>query len=84
MFRKTSSLRASTAAALRGGGENITDRSGREKSRLEEASAKNWFIFIYIYIYFFFTLLLSSFWTSHGHRCRPFSPPVLAFRFHRA
>ena len=27
---------------------------------------------------------LSSFWTSRGHRCRPFSPPVLAFNFYRA
>ena len=36
--------------------------------------------YIYIYI-FFFTLLLSSFWTGRGHRCRPFSPPVLAFNF---
>ena len=36
----------------------------------------------YIYIYIFFlTLLLSSFWTSRGHRCRPFFPPVLAFIF---
>ena len=33
---------------------------------------------------YFFTLLLSSFWTSRGHRCRPFSPPVLAFNFYRA
>ena len=35
---------------------------------------------------FFFplTLLLSSFWTSRGHRCRPFSQPVLAFNFYRA
>ena len=24
--------------------------------------------------FFFHTLLLSSFWTSHDHRCRPFSP----------
>ena len=32
--------------------------------------------------YFFFrTLLLSSFWTSCGHRCRPFSPLVVAFNF---
>ena len=38
---------------------------------------------IYIYIYFL-TLLLSSFWTSRGHRCRPFCPPVLAFSFYRA
>ena len=32
-------------------------------------------------LFFFLTLLLSSFWTSRGHRCRPFSPPVLAFNF---
>ena len=37
------------------------------------------------YIYFFLTLVLSSFWTSRGHRCRPFSPPILlAFNFYRA
>ena len=30
---------------------------------------------------FFRTLLFSSFWTSRGHRCRPFSPPVLVFNF---
>ena len=38
--------------------------------------------------FFFFlfccTFLLSTFWTSHGHRCRPFCPPVLAFNFSRA
>ena len=34
--------------------------------------------------FFFLTLLLSSSWTSRGHRCRPFSPPVLAFNFYRA
>ena len=36
--------------------------------------------------HFFFLLhthLLSSFWTSRGHRCRPFSPPVLALNFYR-
>ena len=33
---------------------------------------------------FFHTLLLSSFWTSRGHRFRPFSPSVLAFNFCRA
>ena len=27
---------------------------------------------------------LSVFWTSRGHRCRPFSPPVRAFNFYRA
>ena len=34
-----------------------------------------------IFFFFFRTLILSSFWTSRGHRCRPFSPPVLAFSF---
>ena len=37
-----------------------------------------------LYYYYFFTLLLASFWTSRGHRCRLFSPPVLAFNFYRA
>ena len=37
-----------------------------------------------LYTYFFFTLLLPSFWTSRGHRCRPFFPPILAFNFYRA
>ena len=31
--------------------------------------------------FFVHTHLLSSFWTSRVHRCRPFSPPVLAFNF---
>ena len=32
-------------------------------------------LYIYIYIFFFsHTRLLSGFWTSHGHRCRSFSP----------
>ena len=37
-------------------------------------------------VYFFFCtlLVLSTFWTSRGHRCRPFFPPVLAFNFYRA
>ena len=33
---------------------------------------------------FFVALVLASFWTSCGHRCRPFSPSVLAFNFYRA
>ena len=37
-----------------------------------------------IFFFSFLTLLLSSFWTSRGHRCRPFPPPVLAFNFYRA
>ena len=39
---------------------------------------------IRIFFFFFFfllTFLLSSFWTSRGHGCRPFSAPVLAFNF---
>ena len=34
--------------------------------------------------FFNLTLQVSSFWTSRGRRCRPFSPPVLAFNFYRA
>ena len=34
------------------------------------AYTNHWYIFFY---FFFVTLLLSSFWTSRGHRCRPFS-----------
>ena len=34
-----------------------------------------------VFIFLFLALLLSSFWTSRGHKCRPFSPPVLAFSF---
>ena len=36
---------------------------------------------------FFFssqTCTFFSFWTSRGHRCRPFSPPALAFNSYRA
>ena len=39
---------------------------------------------IIITIIIFLTLLLPSFWTSRGHRCHPFFPPVLAFNFYRA
>ena len=38
----------------------------------------------YFLLFFFFTLVLSIFWTSRGHRCRPFSPPVHVFNFYRA
>ena len=40
--------------------------------------------FCFFSFVFFHTHLLSSFWTSRGHRCRPFSPPVVAFTFYRA
>ena len=32
-------------------------------------------------LFYFCTLVLSSFWTGRGHRCSPFSPPVLASIF---
>ena len=47
----------------------------------------NWYIVIIagtVFLFFFHTHILSSFRTSRGHRCRPFSPPVLAFNFYRA
>ena len=34
--------------------------------------------------FFFLTLVLSSFWTSRGHRCCPFFPLALAFNCYRA
>ena len=42
------------------------------------------FIGLHVRFLFCFTLLLSSFWACRGHRCRLFSPPVLAFIFYRA
>ena len=39
---------------------------------------RTFFIHVFIFLY---THLLSSFWTSRGHRCRPFSPPVFAIHF---
>ena len=48
--------------------------------RTVAACIKNFFLFVSLFL----TLLLSSFWTSRGHRCRPFFPPVLAFSFYRA
>ena len=47
---------------------------------VELASRRNFFFFFFL----FQTLLLSSFWTSRGHRCRPLSPLALAFGFYRA
>ena len=35
----------------------------------------------YVVTSLFFTLLLSSFWISRGHRCRPFSPPGSCLQF---
>ena len=48
----------------------------------ERKGGKNTILFFFFFFSFFFrTLLLSSFWTSRGHKCRPFSSPVLAFNF---
>ena len=41
-------------------------------------------LLLILHTFFFHTLLLSSFWTSRGHRCPFFFPPVLAFSFYRA
>ena len=42
-------------------------------------------LLIFIFIFFSHTSTFQLlFWTSRGHRCRPFSPPVLAFNFYRA
>ena len=38
----------------------------------------------FFFFFFFVTLVLSSFWTSRGQKCRPFFPPVLAFNLYRA
>ena len=35
----------------------------------------------FFFPFFFFAHLLSSFWTSRGHRCRPFFPPGTCHRF---
>ena len=37
-------------------------------------------VFLFIFL-FFSTHLLSSFWTSRGHRCRPFFPPGSCLQF---
>ena len=48
-------------------------------------SQKNKSVFAGPFLFLCFSpYLLSSFWTSRGHRCRPSSPPVLAFSFYRA
>ena len=39
---------------------------------------------LFFLFFSFCTLSLSSFWTSRGHRCHPFSSTVLAFNFYRA
>ena len=34
-----------------------------------------------LFFFFYRTFLLSSLWTSRGHRCRPFSPPGSCLQF---
>ena len=53
-------------------------------ARVRVCSCARLYVCIRVRVLFFFTLLLSSFWTSRGHRCRSFFPPVLAFFFYRA
>ena len=36
---------------------------------------------VVVHLFFRHPHLISSFWTSRGHRCRPFFPSVLAFNF---
>ena len=36
------------------------------------------------FFFFFAPFYFPAFWTSRGHRCRPFFPPVVAFNFFRA
>ena len=36
----------------------------------------------FLFIFLFHIHLLSSFWTSRGHRCRPVFPPVVAVNFY--
>ena len=38
----------------------------------------------FCHFFSFFAFLFPNSWTSRGHRCRPFFPPVLAFNFYRA
>ena len=52
-----------------------------QKKKKKNCEKEVLYIYLVFFFLFFFTLLLSSFWTSRGHRCRPFFPPVLAFNF---
>ena len=58
----------------------------RESSFYEALAGTLVVVDIFFFFFFFInsTLSLSSFWTSRGHRCHPFSSPVLAFNFYRA
>ena len=51
------------------------------KSAVLKQKARSRSRYIHIATIFLCTLLLSSFWTSRGHRCRSFSPPVLDLQF---
>ena len=61
----------------------VRKKCGKKKWR---ASIVTCFFFFFVLFFSFFphTHLLSIFWTSRGHRCRLFPPPVLAFNFYGA
>ena len=63
------------------------DFLGKNYSNSDEAEGEtdkcNHPMAFFLFFFPFCTLLLSSFWTSCGHRSRPF-PPVIAFNFCRA
>ena len=52
------------------GGEMMLDHTGNKDIKKD---MDRWCVDVYSFP--FFTLLLSSFWTSRGHRRRPFPPP---------
>ena len=61
----------------------------RMRQEIEKANRDPTFFFFFFYHHFHFPAQLvvlpsAIFWTSRGHRCRPFSPPARAFNFHRA
>ena len=65
-------------------GKEKTRKTRKYKTRSSRGSKEKRKRDTKLHYFFFLTLLLSSFWTSRGHRCRPFSPPVFAFDFYRA
>ena len=74
-------IRSSNSSQL----ERREEKKRKDKTKRgskERKGGKNTILFFFFFFSFFFrTLLLSSFWTSRGHKCRPFSSPVLAFNF---
>ena len=48
-----------------------------DNQRRKQCFTAVWITVMHVLFFFFLTLVLSSFWTSRGHRCRPFSPRFL-------